>query len=370
MDFIKLLDEKPEAWNEWRSDNENIWPDLSGMDLSGKDLSCRVFHYVKFTGANLIGTKLNNCNLSSADFTFAQMQNSTINDTFAEWASFSDACLDNATIMGSNFEKARLDRASMIKVNAANTSFYMAILDKTNLTEAYLSGTSFLRASMRGVILDRAELGLTLFVDTNLYGATGLGTCIHGSFSFLDHRTVAQSGKMDNDFMIGIGLPEALRIHYPDLVKGSVRYMDCFISCSDIDIEFAELLKKNLEANGVKCWLYTHDMPWGGRLWDSIDDAIEKNDKLILILSEYSIQSEWVEDEVTKSFAEERIRKEDILLPLMVDDAVMASVEPWASKIKNSRSIADFRHWREPVQYVSLLDKLMKVLLKQNPIHK
>jgi len=111
-------------------------------------------------------------------------------------------------------------------------------------------------------------------------------------------------------------------------------------------------------------------MPWGGRLWDSIDDAIEKNDKLILILSKDSIQSEWVEDEVTKSFAEERIRKEDILLPLRIDGAVMASKEPWATKIRNSRNIADFQGWRESEQYISLLDRLMKVLLKPNPIHK
>jgi uncharacterized protein YjbI with pentapeptide repeats len=285
MDFIKLLDQKPDVWNKCRNDNPEVWPDLSGMDLSGKDLSRRDFHYVKFRAAKLVGTNLSRCSLSSADLTLAQMQSSTINDTQAEWADFSDACLDNATMMGSNFEKARLERVSMIEVNAASSSFEMAILVNTNLSKAYLSSSCFLRTDMRGATLDNAKLGLTLFVDTNLYGATGLGSCEHGSYSFIDHRTVAQSGEIDIDFLKGAGLPDALIMHYPDLIKGTIRYMDCFISCSEADIEFAELLYKNLEANGVKCWLYKHDMPWGARQWDSIDDAIGRNDKLILVLS-------------------------------------------------------------------------------------
>jgi len=370
MDLIKLLDQEPGAWNEWRDNNQNIWPDLSGTDLSGKDLRYRDFHYVNFCGAKLVGSNLSECSLASTNLTSTQMQSSTIINAQAEWADFSDACLDKATLMGTNFEKARLERASMKGVNAANSSFKLAILSMANLSESYLANTYFLRTDMRGAALNNAHLGLTLFVDTNLYGVTGLESCEHGSFSFIDHRTVAQSGEINFDFMKGCGLPEALIRHFPDLVKGTVRYMDCFISCSEVDIEFAELLYKDLEENGVKCWLYKHDLPWGARQWDAINDAIERNDKLILVLSKDSIQSEWVEDEVTKAFEEERRRKEDILLPLMLDDAVMRSKEPWATKVKDSRNIADFQHWIDPDQYQRLFDRLMKLLLKPNPRYK
>ena len=370
MDLIKLLNCEAEVWDKWRDDNPSIRPDLCGIDLSGKDLSGRDFHYVNFQNAILIGTNLSDCNLSSANFTSAQMQNCTINHTLAEWADFSDACLDNATLMGSSFEKARMERVSMHKVNAARSSFEMAILDMANLGGAYLSSTSFLGACLRGAALDKARLGLTLFVDTNLYGATGLESCEHGSFSYIDHRTVAQSGEVDAAFMEGCGLPEPLIRHYPDLVKGTIRYVDCFISCSEADIGFAELLYRNLEGNGVKCWLYKHDMPWGARQWDSIDDAIGGNDKLILVLSKDSIQSEWVEDEVTKVFAEERIRNKDILLPLRLDNTVMTSNEPWASKVKNSRNIADFHQWRDNEEYRRLLHRLLDLLLRPNPKYK
>jgi hypothetical protein len=37
----------------------------------------------------------------------------------------------------------------------------------------------------------------------------------------------------------------------------------------------------------------------GGKIRDEIDAAIRLRDKLLLILSEHSIKSDWVEDEVT-----------------------------------------------------------------------
>lgn len=370
MDLIKLLDKDPESWNKWRDENPSIRPDFSRADLSDRDLSLRDFHYVNFTHTKLIGANLSDCNLASADLSSAQLQSSTINRTLAEWANFSDACLDDATLMGSSFEKAQMERTSMLKVNAARSSFEMAILDMADLTEAYLSSTSFLGACLRGAVLSNARLGLTVFVDTNLYGAVRLESCMHGTFSYIDHRTLAQSGKVNFDFMKACGVPESLIRHYPNLVKGTIRYMDCFISCSEADIEFAELLYRNLEGSGVNCWLYKHDMPWGARQWDSIDSAITENDKLILVLSKDSIQSEWVEDEITKAFAEERQRKKDILLPLRLDDAVMTSSEPWASKVKNSRNIADFQHWRNSEQYRNLLHQLLDLLLKPNPKYK
>lgn len=370
MDFKKLLDQEPKVWNEWRDTNQDIWPDLSGIDLSNKDLSYRDFHYVDFSRANLIGSDLSYCNLSSTNLTSTQLQSSTINHTQAEWANFTDACLDNATLMGTNFEKTRFERASMKEVNAANSSFEAAILHMANLSGAYLADTQFLRTDMKRVTLNQAQLGLTLFVDTNLFGAIGLESCEHGSFSFVDNRTIAKSGEIDSDFLKGCGLPDALINHYPDLVKGTIRYKDCFISCSESDFELADHLYKNLWGNGVICYLYKHDMRWGARIWDSLDDAIAGTDKFILILSKDSIRSEWVEDEVTKAFAEERKRNEDILLPLMIDNTIMESQEPWASKIKNGRNVANFQNWRDPVEGQKLLRKLMELLLEPNPRYK
>jgi hypothetical protein len=57
----------------------------------------------------------------------------------------------------------------------------------------------------------------------------------------------------------------------------------------------------------------------------------------LLILSENSIASDWVEDEVSKAFAEERTRNRLDLFPVRIDDAVMKTPEPWARKLCDQR---------------------------------
>jgi hypothetical protein len=67
-----------------------------------------------------------------------------------------------------------------------------------------------------------------------------------------------------------------------------------------------------------------------------------------LILSTASIASEWVEDEVNKAFAEERSRKEIVLFPIRIDNQVMSTDEPWATKLRDQRNIGNFQQWKKP----------------------
>ena len=109
---------------------------------------------------------------------------------------------------------------------------------------------------------------------------------------------------------------------------------------------FAERLHADLQDKGVRCWFAPHDLPIGAKTWDAIDAAIRLRDKLLLILSKASIASEWVEDEVNKAYAEERSRKEVVLFPVRIDNAVMSTAEPWALKLRDQRNIGDFRRWK------------------------
>jgi TIR domain len=115
---------------------------------------------------------------------------------------------------------------------------------------------------------------------------------------------------------------------------GAVQMYSCFISYSNKDHDLAE----RLQDKGVRCWFASHDLPIGAKTWDAIDEEIKLRDKLLLILSENSIASDWVEDEVNKAFAEERDRKRLVLFPVRIDDAVMASSEPWARKLRDQRN--------------------------------
>jgi hypothetical protein len=63
-------------------------------------------------------------------------------------------------------------------------------------------------------------------------------------------------------------------------------------------------------------------------------------DKVLLVLSGASVASGWLEDEVTKAFAEERQRGEVVLLPVRLDDAAFATKQAWALKLRDTATPA------------------------------
>jgi hypothetical protein len=85
-------------------------------------------------------------------------------------------------------------------------------------------------------------------------------------------------------------------------------------------------------------------------------------DKVLLILSRNAIESDWVEDEVTKAFAEERTRKQLVLFPIRLDDTVMKTTEAWAGKLRDNRNIGDFRKWKDHDAYEKALERVLRDL--------
>jgi hypothetical protein len=99
----------------------------------------------------------------------------------------------------------------------------------------------------------------------------------------------------------------------------------------------------------------------GEKILDGIDAAIRVRDKILLVLSEHSIGSEWVEDEVTAGFEEERKRRQTVLFPIRLDDAVLTTGEAWAAKLR-ARNIGDFRRWKDHDTYKQSLDRVLRDL--------
>jgi type I site-specific restriction endonuclease len=84
-------------------------------------------------------------------------------------------------------------------------------------------------------------------------------------------------------------------------------------------------------------------------------------DKVLLILSEHSIQSGWVKDEVNTGFEEERKRGQNVLFPVRLDDAVMTTNEAWAAKLR-ARNIGDFRRWKDHDAYKQSFERVVRDL--------
>ena len=186
--------------------------------------------------------------------------------------------------------------------------------------------------------------------------------CRHVGPSVIDFRTLSVSENLPISFLRGCGLPDILIDYLPSLRGDAIQFYSCFISYSAKDQVFADRLHADLQNKGVWCWFAPHNLPIGAKTWDAIDEAIRLRDKLLLILSKASIASEWVEDEVNKAYAEERSRKEVILFPIRIDEAVMTTAEPWAAKLRDQRNIGDFRQWKRPSEYQKSLDRLLRDL--------
>ena len=103
-------------------------------------------------------------------------------------------------------------------------------------------------------------------------------------------------------------------------------------------------------------------MKIGDRSRTRIDEVIRIHDKLLLVLSENSIASDWVEKEVETAFERERQRKTTVLFPIRLDEAVMDRQTGWAADIRRTRHIGDFTRWKDHDTYQEAFDRLLRDL--------
>lgn len=102
----------------------------------------------------------------------------------------------------------------------------------------------------------------------------------------------------------------------------------------------------DLQSKGVRCWFAPEDIKIGDKFRQRIDNAINLHDKLLVILSEESILSAWVEEEVEAAREREQREKRLVLFPVRIDDAVIASSQAWAASLRRMRHIGDFSKWK------------------------
>ena len=97
----------------------------------------------------------------------------------------------------------------------------------------------------------------------------------------------------------------------------------------------------------------------GDKIRPSIDESIRLHDKLLLVLSEHSVASQWVEQEVEAAFEKERQENCTVLFPIRLDDVVMEIKDGWPALIRNTRNIGDFTRWMDHDAYRKGLERLL-----------
>lgn len=305
-EHLEILKQGTEAWNQWREAHREIIPDLNNADLRNADLS-------------------------RIDLTFAELR-------------------------GADFSAVDCDF----------TVLRFARLNGANFTSSELGFIDFTGATLGGADFTDVILSSTWFVDNNLSLVKGLETVNHDGPSHLSIDTIYKSrGNIPEVFLRGCGLPESFIVQIQALIAAMqpIQFYSCFISYSSKDQGFAERMHADLQAGGVRVWFAPHDMKIGAHIRPTIDESIRVYDKLLLVLSEASVSSQWVEQEVETALRKERQPGAGtVLFPVRLDDTVFEIGEGWPALVKDTRHVGDFTRWKDHDSYRRAFARLLRDL--------
>jgi len=355
-DHLDILSQGVAVWNKWRRENPTVLPNLAGAQLRGLDL-----RHVVLRRADLTGADLQAAVLMQADLSWARLEGANLANTWAYKADFSKADL----------LKANCQRASF-----SGASFNGAQLVRADFSHATLSGASFSTTHIRETLLAQsdwsmARLGWTTIADCDLTSARGLDAVAHYGPSSIGLDTIYRSqGQVPEAFLRKAGIPDSFITYARSLVTNPIAFYSCFISYSTNDQVFADRLCADLQNRGVRCWFAPRDVQGGKKLHEQIDRAIGIYDRLLLILSEHSMSSEWVMTEISHARQRELNERRQVLFPISL--VSFAKIREWkffdadigkdSSREIREYFVPDFSSWKDHDSYQRSFERLLRDL--------
>lgn len=142
-------------------------------------------------------------------------------------------------------------------------------------------------------------------------------------------------------------------------VGSVVRLNSLFISYCHKDAVFADAIGDHLDKKGVRYWRDIQDAV-AGKLERQIDRSMRLNPTVVLVLSEHSVRSDWVEWEADKGRQLEKELGRDVLCPVALDDSWKTC--DWPGPLRKQimkYNILDFSNWRDPASFDRQFKKLL-----------
>jgi TIR domain/Pentapeptide repeats (8 copies) len=359
-DHVKLIREGPIAWNSWREENPDIAGDLSKASL---------------VGAILFLAELNGTDLSGADLHRADLSGAQLRRTDLRGANLSEANLSAADLGYANLSAANLSAANLIEADFSNANLCGA-----DLSDAFVGGADFSHANLSNVTLNRTDFAGAFFRSTTFAGndlstVKGLERAMHfGPSSIGIDNLFRSKGKIPVNFLREAGIPQDLIELIPSLV-GTIEFYSCFISYSHQDQAFSQYLHARMRSEKLLVWYAAEDMKGGQKLRDQIFDAVQNYDKLLLVLSENSMKSEWVMTEIRRARRVEREENRRKLFPIRLADFDL--IQNWecfdadggkdlAVELREYY-IRDFSNWKDSDAFEAEFTKLLRDLRVTEP---
>ena len=265
-------------------------------------------------------------------------------------------------------------RPDLSEADLSEANLSEARLNGADLSRANLTFTIFRNTELEGASLEHAHLGRTVLSDLDLSLVKNLDSCEHWSASGIDHQTLQKSRDLPLVFLRGCGLSDEMIEYLPSLTGATIQFYSCFISYSSDDEECAKRLHADLQDAGVRCWFAPHDIQGGKKVNEQLHEAIRVHDRMLLILSESSMNSEWVETEIANARQREQDQDKRVLFPVRLVDFEL--IRQWkcfdADTGKDSAReireyfIPDFSNWKNDDAYQKAFERLLRDL-KQKP---
>ena len=358
---LAILRKGVDAWNTWREDNPDVKPSLREADL--REANLREANLIE---ADLSGAYLSEAILSGAHLSEADLDGADLSGAHLGGANLSGAYLSQAILSGANLREANLNRANLSFATLNRTGLGGANLREANLLGAYLSGANLSQAN-----LSQADLGLTTVANVDLSTVQGLDTVIHQAPSTIGIDTIYRSGgNIPEVFLRGCGVPDTFIEYMTSLVGKPIEFYSCFISYSTKNQDFADRLYADLQAKGVRCWFAPEDVQGGKKLHEQIEQAIRRYEKLLLVLSEHSMSSEWVKTEIYHARQQETKSGRRKLFPVSL--VPFETIRSWKAFDADSGKdmarevreyfVPDFLNWKDHDAYQKTFDRLLRDL--------
>jgi hypothetical protein len=149
-----------------------------------------------------------------------------------------------------------------------------------------------------------------------------------------------------------------------------IQFHSCFISYSHKDEAFVRQLYIQMREEHLRVWYAPEDVKGGEKIYEQIDQAIQLHDRVLLVLSEFSIHSEWVMTEIRYARKVELKEKRRKLFPIRL--CSFETLQHWECFDPDTRKdlalevreyfIPDFSNWKDRLAFKSAFARLLKDL--------
>jgi hypothetical protein len=364
-EYIKILEQGVSIWNQSRIDSQKLSPDLSDAQLSDAKLIS-----ANLINSNLISANLSGADLSRADLTDAKLIGADLSHAKLSRANLNSAKLSDADLTDADLSRAVLSGARLMGADLSNAKLMGADLSNAKLSRAKLISTNISNADLRGMDLSEAKIGSTTFADNDLSTVKGLDSVIHEGPSTIGIDTLYKSaGKIPESFLRGCGVPDEFITMIPSLIGAlePIQFYSCFISYSTKDEEFAKRLFSRMRDDHLRVWFAPEHIKGGQKVHEQIEEAIRYYDKLLVVLSEHSMQSEWVMTELRNARQTEIRNKRRKLFPIRLVD--FDTIRQWKCFDADTGKdlavelreyfIPDFSNWKDHDSFEESFKKLL-----------